>query len=320
MTDTSTPPAHVLLVEDTPDQAYLMKVLIEGLGPYRVTVVQDGLRALERATADPVDMVVTDLNLPGMDGFQLVADLKKRQPHLPVLAVTGYDNPAHVEGARRAGADAVELKPVAPDTLARRLAELLATGPESEASPAGVLAVGYRPGDLELGCGGTLLGHAAAGEPVTILVLSGPGDAAAAATRLGARLLGTPDGDAPAALRELAAWVRAERPRIAYLPSPRDADATRSVVFEAARDALRGIPRVLGYATPTSSPAFRPEHFEEIGSRAEGRRLALQALAEEGVPHLPPADFADAQALYWGRFADFRPVEPFEILRDGTRP
>lgn len=320
-----TPPRFdVLLVEDAPDQAFLLKVMIEKMGPYRVTVVQDGERALEAASSGAPDLVVTDLNLPALDGFQLTADLKRRRPDLPIVAVTAYDNPAHLEGARRAGADAVLRKPVDADELGARLQGLLSPldrDPDAQAvATGGAMAIGFRPGDLELGCGGSLLTHAAAGRNVTTLVLSGPGDSDAAAERLGARALHAAATDAPGALRALAAAVRSEQPGVVYVPSPRDHDATRSVLFEAAREALQGVRRVLGYATVTSTLDFRPDHFEEVGTHIAAKRAALEALAREGCPELPPPEFLEAHARYWGRASDFGVVEPFEILRDSKQP
>jgi CheY-like chemotaxis protein len=291
-----------------------------------VLVAQDGLAALDMATMGTVDLVVTDLNLPGQDGFQLTVDLKRRRADLPVVAVTGYDNPAHLEGARRAGADAVIVKPVDPQALAALLLRLLTGAGESldpadahSRRPGGVLAVAARAGDLELGCAGALLDHAAAGRSVQVLIMDGTGDLAEAAARLGGTLLGEPGTDAYDPLRTLDTAVRLGAPSQAYLPSPRDDNPQRAALYDTARDALQGVPSVLGYATTTTKLDFRPEIFADVTAHLDAKHQALEALAANGVPSLPPPDFARAHAQYWGRVRAFRPVEPFEILRDATR-
>jgi CheY-like chemotaxis protein len=87
---------------------------------FRVHQAHNGLQALERALETTPDVVVTDLNIPGIDGFELTRRLKQdpRTRAVPVLAVTGYaafaSDPSR---ARRAGCDAVLPKPCSPDEL-----------------------------------------------------------------------------------------------------------------------------------------------------------------------------------------------------------
>jgi CheY-like chemotaxis protein len=304
-------PARVLLVEDAPDQAYLMSALIEQMGPYQVTVAQDGIHALELVAERAFHLVITDLNLPGMDGFELMRQLKLRHPDLPLLAVTGYDTPAHTEGAHRAGADALLTKPVDRGALLGRLAELLpgATPVASDAPPA-VLAVGQAPADVVLGCGGSLLAHARAGHRVAAAVIEG--ELAEALQGLGAEVLDL-GADPADALRALELLVPPAGTRLAYLPSPRDEDAARRGLFELCRVALAEVPKVLGYATVTSTLEFRPDGYREVGDHLEAKLEVLARAAPEGEG--PSPAFARAHALYWGRFAGFTAVEPFETLR-----
>ncbi|HEX6974467.1 MAG TPA: response regulator, partial [Vicinamibacterales bacterium] len=87
---------------------------------FRVDEAHNGLQALERAFDATPDVVVTDLNIPGIDGFELTRRLKQdpRTRDVPVLAVTGYAAFASDPGrARRAGCDAVLPKPCTPDDL-----------------------------------------------------------------------------------------------------------------------------------------------------------------------------------------------------------
>ncbi|HEU4939859.1 MAG TPA: response regulator [Vicinamibacterales bacterium] len=118
MTASGTVPI-VLLVEDDLDGRRMYADWLSEAG-FRVDQAHNGFQALERAFDSRPDVVVTDLNIPGIDGFELTRRLKQdaRTRDVPVLAVTGYaafaSNP---ERARRAGCDAVLAKPCSPEDL-----------------------------------------------------------------------------------------------------------------------------------------------------------------------------------------------------------
>jgi two-component system, cell cycle response regulator DivK len=109
----------VLLVEDDLDGRRMYADWLSEAG-FRVDQAHNGLQALERAFDSRPDVVVTDLNIPGIDGFELTRRLKHdtRTRDVPVLAVTGYAAFASdPERARRAGCDAVLSKPCSPEDL-----------------------------------------------------------------------------------------------------------------------------------------------------------------------------------------------------------
>ena len=95
---------------------------------YRVDEAHNGLQALERAFQTRPDVVVTDLNIPGIDGYELTRRLKQdpRTKAVPVLAVTGYAafaaDPAR---AQRAGCDAVLEKPCSAEDLEAAIRNLI---------------------------------------------------------------------------------------------------------------------------------------------------------------------------------------------------
>ena len=118
MTASATVPI-VLLVEDDLDGRRMYADWLSEAG-FRVDQAHNGLQALERAFDSRPDVVVTDLNIPGIDGFELTRRLKRdaRTRDVPVLAVTGYAAFASdPERARRAGCDAVLSKPCSPEDL-----------------------------------------------------------------------------------------------------------------------------------------------------------------------------------------------------------
>jgi CheY-like chemotaxis protein len=114
-------PVHVLVVDDEPIvRSYVARLLAES--GYRVEVAQNGAEALRIALGNRggFDLVVTDVRMPGIDGWQLGRELRGRWPDLPVLYLSGYDLE---QGAPLAAA--FLRKPFDPAELLRRVASLL---------------------------------------------------------------------------------------------------------------------------------------------------------------------------------------------------
>lgn len=117
----------VLLVEDDQDGRRMYADWLTEAG-FLVDQAHNGLQALERAFDSRPNVVVTDLNIPGIDGFELTRRLKQdpRTRSIPVLAVTGYVAFASDPGrARRAGCDAVLQKPCSPVDLEAAIRSLI---------------------------------------------------------------------------------------------------------------------------------------------------------------------------------------------------
>jgi CheY-like chemotaxis protein len=117
----------VLLVEDDREGRRMYAEWLTHAG-FRVDEAHNGLQALERALEVTPDVVVTDLNIPGIDGFELTRRLRHdpRTREVPVLAVTGYAAFASDPGrARRAGCDAVLPKPCTPEDLETAIRDLI---------------------------------------------------------------------------------------------------------------------------------------------------------------------------------------------------
>jgi CheY-like chemotaxis protein/anti-sigma regulatory factor (Ser/Thr protein kinase) len=109
---------RVLVVEDHLDSADMMAYLIKAAG-HRVHTAADGAAALEAALATQPDVVVCDIGLPGMNGYELAAQLRQ-QPALrgvKLIAVTGYGRDEDRRRAEAAGFDAHLTKPVEPAAL-----------------------------------------------------------------------------------------------------------------------------------------------------------------------------------------------------------
>jgi CheY-like chemotaxis protein len=104
----------------------------------RVIVAGDGQQAVQKIDAEAPDIVLADIGMPRMDGYD-VASYVKRSPalrHIPVLLLTGAFEPIDEARARRTGCDGVLVKPFEPQTLVARVKELLSGARTAELWPA----------------------------------------------------------------------------------------------------------------------------------------------------------------------------------------
>lgn len=113
---------NVLLVDD--DQEMLL-ALREGFWKYRdsfsVQLAADGLSALEKLKKSVISLVVTDLKMPRMDGFELLAHIMEHYPDIPVIIITGYSTPEMELLAREGGAVGYIAKPFLIENLAQQI-------------------------------------------------------------------------------------------------------------------------------------------------------------------------------------------------------
>jgi two-component system, OmpR family, response regulator len=119
----SAPGLRVLVVEDHADSATSLAMLLRISG-HEVRVAQDGLAALEMARSDPPDVVLLDLGLPGLDGWQVAERLRRQSaPKRPLfIALTGYGREEDRRRSEEAGIELHLLKPADPVQLLRLLA------------------------------------------------------------------------------------------------------------------------------------------------------------------------------------------------------
>lgn len=120
-------PPLVLLVEDDRAGRMLYADWLSEAG-FRVEQAHNGLQALERAFDLTPDAILTDLNIPGIDGYELTRRLRSdpRTDAIPIVAITGYAPFTQDPGrADRAGCNAVLPKPCEPDDLISTLKTLI---------------------------------------------------------------------------------------------------------------------------------------------------------------------------------------------------
>jgi len=115
----------ILIVEDVELNRDLLIQMLEDR--YRLIVAEDGESALERASAEAPDLILMDLSLPRMDGWEATRRLKAHSAlrRIPVVALSAHAMHAHEESARESGCDAFLTKPIDETLLYRTLARYL---------------------------------------------------------------------------------------------------------------------------------------------------------------------------------------------------
>ncbi len=116
----------VLVVDDYQDAREMYAEYLEFCG-FRVVQAKNGLEALELAFEQHPDVILMDLSLPAMDGWEATRRLKSdaRTQDIPIIALTGHALAGHSEGAKSAGCDAFVTKPCLPEDLVAQVRKLL---------------------------------------------------------------------------------------------------------------------------------------------------------------------------------------------------
>ena len=323
--------AQVLLVED---DEILASVVIELLAPIAATHwapdAEEALRLLPQAGWD---LVIADIELPGMDGIGLLGRVKTAQPLVATLIVSGRTSFDDAVAAIRAGADDYLTKPLDREALIAKASELIERTRERRAEDHEVvLAVGAHPDDVEIGCGGILLRHVAAGHTVVVLTVTGgeqggeiaerAAESAKAAHILGAKLVHTDLNDTSVSdggdtIETITKVIDEVHPTTVYTHTPRDVHQDHRNVHHATLVAARGIPRIYCYQAPSTTVEFRPTRFVTIDEFVDRKLEAIRAYSSQtAIRSYLDEELLRATARYWGRFAQSRYVEPLEVVRE----
>src|SRR5580704_8388478 len=125
MTETQ---ARILLVDDYVDALEMWALYLRSRG-YDVLTASDGLKAVEMASEYQPDLVILDLDLPGITGFKAARRLRDlaKTAQIPLIAATGYSHVKQLDEARGAGFAAILVKPCEPAALVKEIERVLAT-------------------------------------------------------------------------------------------------------------------------------------------------------------------------------------------------
>ena len=326
-------PGRILVVEDDLVVGRFLTELLGARGGFDVTHTPDPVVALQRVSTQTWDLVLTDVEMPGMTGLELLQALRKVAPDLPVAVLTGHASLDNAVSALRDRADEFLQKSVPPEQLLATVRSLVAKGRAARlAVRQAVLAIGAHPDDVEIGAAGALAAHRGMGHEVSILTLSRgarggtestrAGESEMAALALGADLFledlqDTRIGEGDPTIGVISRVVEAVRPTVIYTHSLHDVHQDHRNTHRAVMVAAREVGQVYCFQSPSATVDFRPTHFETIDDQLERKLLAIRAFASQVQvrAYLEP-DLIESTARYWSRYADGRYAEAFEVIRD----
>ncbi|UJP39984.1 response regulator [Cellulomonas palmilytica] len=327
---------QVLVVEDDADTALFVRTVLERRAGMSVTVLTDALAALAHATTRPVDLVITDIQLPGMSGLELLRELRRAAPGVPVIVMTAFASVDYAVDALHQQADDFLVKPVSAADLTDRATRIAERGRARREADRGavVLAVGAHPDDVEIGIGATLASHRDAGDTVVVLTMScgavgGDTDdrrheALAAAGVVGARLflldfVDTQLEAAPDLIPAVERTVEQVRPTVVYTHSVHDRHQDHRAVHRAVQVATRQVPTLGCFQSPSATVDFRPTRFVTVDGFLDTKLEMLAAFSSQSHRAYMDADTVRATARYWARFGTGTYVEPLEMVRAAGR-
>ena len=119
--------ATVLIADDSEDTREMYAEYLRFVGRFDVDTAVDGSDAMRKALAQPPDVLVLDLTMPGLTGWEVAARLKAeaRTKHVRIIAVSGHAVAGAEEMTRKAGVDAYLVKPCLPEALAEEIGRQL---------------------------------------------------------------------------------------------------------------------------------------------------------------------------------------------------
>lgn len=118
-------PQTIMTVDDSPSMRMLLRTALLDLG-YDVVEAEDGVQALAKLSSVEPDLLITDINMPRMDGFGLITEVRSGgRRSLPILVLTTESSDEKKQRARQAGATGWIIKPFDPDKLAAAIRRVL---------------------------------------------------------------------------------------------------------------------------------------------------------------------------------------------------
>ncbi|MFN7943436.1 MAG: response regulator [Thermoanaerobaculia bacterium] len=290
--------SRTLLVVD--DEALFRKSVAHGLAQYepswRVLTAEDGLAARALLEKEAVDLVLTDLAMPGSDGFELLAYLAVHRPWIPVLVMTAFGTDQTAKRLRALGFDGFLEKPLDFEALVARVCHLLDAG-----------ASGFVRGIslptflqiLELDGKSTRLRVSTRGENGVLYLVQGVLYDAETSALSG-----------EAAATEIFGWtdVNIEMSELSKAPTRRIHASLRELLLDSAR---RRDERDAGHIAAATPPAERaPRRVARAGKQTDGPRKGGHAGSAQNRPEASPSNRQPADALATRLGAGAGPIGP----------
>jgi two-component system, chemotaxis family, chemotaxis protein CheY len=122
-------PISVLIVDDNKHMRTIVRTMLQGIGVRWIYEAADGLEAFSLMLSQAVDLVVTDLSMPRLNGIELIRKIRDERaspnPYIPIIVLSGHSSRAHVLEARDVGGNEFLAKPVTSHGLVQRLIALV---------------------------------------------------------------------------------------------------------------------------------------------------------------------------------------------------
>ena len=165
---------RVCVIEDDPDVLLFLTTVLEKRAGAKVLAIADPRDLPARLDDFDPDLVLTDIELPGVSGLELLARFRAESPDVPVVVMTAHASVDYAVTALRNDADEFLTKPISAAHLVEVVTRIVETSRARRAAQRRtvVLAIGAHPDDVEIGVGGILSAHRAAGDTVVVLTMS----------------------------------------------------------------------------------------------------------------------------------------------------
>jgi LmbE family N-acetylglucosaminyl deacetylase/CheY-like chemotaxis protein len=335
MTTSAESAGRILVVEDDGVSALFVTHVLTKRANFEVVHAADPVEALDWARSQPWDLVLTDVEMPGMTGLELLEALRRASPDLPVVVMTAHVSVDFAVRALRGHANEFLQKPIQPELLIQTVTNLVTQARADRLVNQGVvLAIGAHPDDVEIGAAGTLLAHRSRGDEVNILTLcrgarGGAQDTRAGESRRAAEVIGatlhlddledTKINEGDPTIGVISRVVEQVRPTVIYTHSLHDVHQDHRNTHRAAMVAAREVGRVYCFQSPSATVDFRPTRFVTIDEHLAGKLAAIDAFVSQvEVRAYLDRDLIQSTARYWSRYGDGRYAEAFELIREAA--
>ncbi len=321
----------ILLIEDDVQHASLIMRWLTVKSEYKITQVSDGKAGVKAALQEYWDLIISDIDLPYLSGLELSLQSKTLHPLVPIILITAHEKIDYPLQALQNKVDDFLFKPFEKNTLLEKVENILVKScEEREHKQKRVLAVGAHPDDVEIGCGGSLLRHVERGDKVCLLITSNGEQGGVPNQRVGeihnvGKLLNAPVvignlpdtkiSEGPETITLIKNVVNDFSPNIIYTHSVNEAHQDHRNVHYATMVASRGVPTVYCYQSPSSTIQFQPSLFVDITNYIHAKIHLISMYESQMQRAYLQEEVIRSTAKYWGRFSNFKDIEPLEVMR-----
>ncbi len=323
----------ILLIEDDIQHATLILRWLGSKPEYFMTHAADGRDGANAALHGDWDLIISDIDLPYMNGLDLSLQSKMCNPLIPFILITAHEEINYPLQAIQNKVDDFLIKPFEKNILLEKVENILAcSSKERRFNQKRVLAIGAHPDDVEIGCGGSLLRHVGRNDKICLLITSNGEQGGEAEKRvqeiynvgkiLNAQIVigDLPDtkiSEGPETISLIKNVIDDFNPNVIYTHSINEAHQDHRNVHRASMVASRGVPTVYCYQSPSTTIQFQPSLFVDISNHISGKIHMISMYETQAQRAYLQENIIRSTARYWGRFSNFKDIEPLEVMRTG---